>query len=296
MTQIKSSSENSAGRQKPQKNKTGSENDQFAQDKNIIINNLDAINYQLREPISSIFASLPALSESINNCDTEKANKSLQSLYEKAYLVLKNINNISLATKIFTAQKLLLSTVDISSLVESACASTKIILPDYVNIETDIQSDILIKGNSAILSHAIFNLILNSIEYRNEADVNIKISLKATKTKCLLRYSDNSLGIKDNVMPNIFDAYYTCDPYDDGELNTKLGLGLYIAKAAFENAGGKILASSEFGKGMSYAVSIPLCSETEENLVRSKASDFVMNRYSEMFVQLCEYCILPDLR
>lgn len=262
---------------------------------NSIFNNIDVFNYQLREPVSSIFASLPLLSENINNCDTEKASKNLQIIYEKAYIMLKNINNISLASKIYIKSEIQVSAVDFSSLVESVATSAGLVLPDYVKIEQEVQGGGVVKGNSGILSHALFNLILNSIEYRTEDNVEIKIDLKITQNNCILTYIDNSIGIKSDIAPFIFDFYYTENPYVDGEASTKIGLGLYIARAAIENAGGTIFMHSEFSGGVKYAVTIPLCKEQTEQMLKSKPSDFVLNRYSEMFVQLCEYCTLPDL-
>ncbi|MEG3028839.1 MAG: HAMP domain-containing sensor histidine kinase [Oscillospiraceae bacterium] len=260
-----------------------------------IINNIDAINYQLREPVSSIFASLPILAENINSGDTEKASKNLQSLYGKTYIVLKNVNNISMAAKLSKGGEILSAPLDFSALVESAFSGASIVLPSYVKLEMEIEEGAVIKGNSSMLSCALFNLILNSIEYKVEEPVVIKVTLAIRNDRCVLCYSDNSLGIKPEVAPCIFKPYYSCTPYDDGEASTKLGLGLFIAKAAIENAGGNILLQSEFSQGVNYAISIPICLGEKENLVKSKPGDFVLNRYSELFVQLCEYCELPDL-
>ncbi|MEG2082539.1 MAG: HAMP domain-containing sensor histidine kinase, partial [Oscillospiraceae bacterium] len=229
------------------------------------------------------------------NCETEKANKNLQSLYEKAYIMLKNVNNISLAAKLSSKEELTASLVDFSSLVESAFKGAEMVLPSYVKISTEIQSGAIVKGNSALLSNGMFNLLLNSIEYKKEGNVEIQVKLKLAGDRCVLTYSDNSLGIKPTVAPFIFDFYYSHNPYDDGEKSTKLGLGLFIAKAAIENANGSFIFQSEFDGGVKYGISIPLCNNDGGDVLKSKPKDFVMNRYSEMFVQLCEYCTLPDL-
>ena len=65
-------------------------------------------------------------------------------------------------------------------------------------------------------------------------------------------------------------------------------------KNAFEAAGGKIMTSSVFGKGIKYIVTMPAVADNGR-ILESNSSEFLLNRYSELFVQLCDSCQLPML-
>ena len=256
---------------------------------------IDVVNQQLREPVSNIFASLPLLAESINSQNTEKSMETLQMVYQKAYQMLKSVNNITLGTKIMADRKFSVSAVDFSSLVKSVFEGASMVLPDYCTIETDITDGCIVKGNISLLSSMLFNLLLNSLDYRKEDTVKIKVSLKLSGKRCVMSYRDNSLGIKPELASKVFEPCFTADPYNDGEQSEKMGFGLYIAKYAAENAGGTLLLGTEFSEGVSFVISMPEIDEECGNAVRSKAKDFLLNKYSDMYIMLCEYCNLPDL-
>ena len=71
-------------------------------------------------------------------------------------------------------------------------------------------------------------------------------------------------------------------------------MGLYIAKSAAENAKGTMLLQTEFGKGVNIVVSFD-DNDNCTDAIKSRAKDFMLNKYSAMFVTLCDYCTLPDL-
>ena len=64
---------------------------------------------------------------------------------------------------------------------------------------------------------------------------------------------DNGEGIKPEIAPKIFDMFFRGHPDSNGS-----GLGLYIAREAAEKLKGKINVSSEYGRGTTFTVEIPL--------------------------------------
>ncbi len=258
-------------------------------------NNKDSniINYRMREPISSIFALLPMIVDNINSDDGDKAVSHIEEVYSKSYKLLRNITNLSLAEKIESANNFIIAPINLSSLVESLVLSVKTVVRD-IDINCDIQNDVCVKANKGLLVNGILNIITNSIVYRNDEKPSVDISVSTKGDNAVLTYSDNSKGIKDRIIGDIFRPFYSRDPYDDGGLNRELGLGLYIAKAAFDRAGGNIFLTSTFGKGIKYTISMPLYNG-EEMVIESNPSDFLLNKFSEVFVQLCEHCRLPSI-
>lgn len=253
---------------------------------------MDIVNFQLREPAANIFASLPLLAENINNNKTESAMNNLQNIYRKTYMILKSVNNMSVASRFISKKEFSKDLIDLSYLVKNSLQQCQMILPPYCKIDMDIDNFCCVSCNESVMAQGLFNLILNSIDYRKDDDVQINITLKNMKNRAVIEYTDNSVGIKPELIQDVFKPYFSKNPYDDGELSDCMGLGLFILKSAVEHAGGNILLTSQFGEGVKYIISIPFSCD---GILKSKPQNYMLNRYSDMFVQLCKYCSLPDL-
>ena len=251
------------------------------------------LQYQLREPISGIFALLPVISDNINKADTNKAVANLQSIYSQSYKLLRSVSNISMASNIFSGAVPRKETCDFSELVSELCESVKMVVRN-INIEYTAEKNLYIHANYQMICCAFLNLISNSINYKNDEDVYIKVTLAKKDNMAVLTYADNSKGIKDDYLPFVFRPYFSKDPYNDGESDPSLGMGLFIAKSAFEQAGGNILLTSKFGQGVKYTISLPIDNISSQILESSK-TDFLLNKYSDLFIQLCDCRQLPGL-
>lgn len=268
------------------------QNNQTASEK--FIEYIDIVNYQLREPVANIFASLPIMADNISSANTESALENLNAVYRRTYSIIKCVNNLTAVSKLQSGYQYEKTAIDFSQLVKNAFQSSQMVLPAYYSLNCYVDGGFIVMGSQTLLSMALFNILLNSFEYRKEDDVQVSVELKRENGRCVLTYRDNSKGIKPEIIGRVFEPFYSSDPYNDGEISTKLGIGLYIAKQAVNQAGGTILMQSQFGSGVNIVISIPEYSD-ETAILKSKASDFMLNKYSEMFVQLCEYCQLPDL-
>ena len=268
------------------------QNSQSASDN--FVEYIDIINYQMREPATNIFASLPIMAENINKNNTEAALENLNAVYRRTYSIIKNINNLTVVSKLKSGYDYRKDVIDFSKLVKNAFQSSQMVLPSYVKIDCICDNSCIIKGSNSLLGTALFNLLHNSLEYRKE-DVQVSVKLKKEADRCILTYRDNPKGIKPEIIGSVFEPFYSADPYNDGEPSNKLGIGLYIVRQAAVQAGGTVIIQSEFGEGVNINISIPLCKEDNAIVLESKSGDFMLNKYSDMFIQLCEYCELPDL-
>lgn len=94
------------------------------------------------------------------------------------------------------------------------------------------------------IEQIFFNLIVNACQAIKKVKIDrgvIKVSGKKTPNGVEITIEDNGPGISPNVLPKIFEPFYTTK-------DTGSGLGLYITKQLVEKCGGKISAASEPGK------------------------------------------------
>ncbi len=252
------------------------------------------VHYQMREPITGIFALMPVLADTINKGENRKAMSTLEEINRRSYRLLKNMTNMTLVSKIMGGNLPVEETVDLSGLTDSIITSVKAVERN-IKIESCLDGDVFVRGNMQFLSTALLNLISNSINFATDENVEIEIKLTKDNNRAVLSYKDNSKGIKDWYLADVFKPYFSKDPFADGEKDPSMGLGLFIAKTAFEQTGGRMMLTSSFGSGVRYNITIPLQKDADI-VMESSATDFLLNRYSELFVQLCDSCKLPSLK
>ena len=77
------------------------------------------------------------------------------------------------------------------------------------------------------------------------------IASEVKQSQYIISISDTGCGIDPKDLSHIFDPFFT--KKDHGT-----GLGLSITHEAIKNNNGKISAKSEFGKGTSFRIELPI--------------------------------------
>lgn len=96
----------------------------------------------------------------------------------------------------------------------------------------------------------LLNLILNGIHAMPEGG-RLTLEGRAEGKNLLLTVADTGAGIPKEILPRIFEPYFTTKTRGSG-------LGLVIARRIVEAHGGRLTAESEVGRGSRFRVSIPL--------------------------------------
>ena len=125
--------------------------------------------------------------------------------------------------------------------------------PVEIEVEADCGSWSFM-GNETQITQLLLNLIINAFHAMEEKGGVLKLSTKAVNVtgEVVFRVSDTGTGIPEDVLPHIFDPFYTTK-----EVGKGTGLGLAIAKNVVEQHGGTIEVRSEEGKGSTFLVRLP---------------------------------------
>lgn len=250
------------------------------------------LSAQLREPITNIFATLPLLMRKSD----EDAAPYAESVQANCYSLLRVANNLESSSRI-QRRALHLQYVDFGTLIGSVVASTNSICrQNGVPITYSVPaSPLLVKADAVLLQESMLNLIRNSLQYTRDSN-QIHIKLYKTGGRAVLCVEDRGMGIKPEYLESIFTPNFSIDPYGDTVLKPGLGLGLTIAAQTAYALKGTIAAESTFGEGTKITLALPLAMPPEdEPPLRSDPADFLMNRYSPVYIQLSGLCRLPAL-
>lgn len=110
-------------------------------------------------------------------------------------------------------------------------------------------------GDPTRLNQILTNLAGNAIKFTEKGEVNIR--LKRKSDFLLFEVQDTGIGIPEDKLQSIFDAFNQADRTTTRNFGGT-GLGLNISRQLVELQGGNIWAESELGKGSTFFVSLPL--------------------------------------
>lgn len=108
-------------------------------------------------------------------------------------------------------------------------------------------------GSDSLLVFVLFNLLKNALQaIHAEGKGCIEIDAYRTEGFCVLRFADNGPGIAADVLPRIFDPFYTTKRNGRGA-----GVGLPFCRRVCEAFGGSIACESEPGVRTTFTLRLP---------------------------------------
>ena len=125
-----------------------------------------------------------------------------------------------------------------------------------VELEIDALSPgiMAIKTDRIKLKEILRNLIDNARKYTPQGKVAVRAA-KIAKDRVEFTVSDTGVGVREDLLPKIFDLFYQVSYLDKEKASA--GLGLSIVKRLVESLSGEIEVSSEVGKGTTFRIGLP---------------------------------------
>jgi signal transduction histidine kinase len=215
------------------------------------------IAHQWRQPLSviSVVSSGIQLRIIKNNFDPDEAIKQLDTLNANAQYLSQTIDQFRDFIKEKREEKIIVVQDRIDQVLEIVDASFS---NNFITIEKEIDYNTPVRVKLVLgeLSQIIINILNNAKDaHLNNASEEkwIKISCKEENKIAIVTIEDNAGGIPDNVMPKIFDPYFTTKHQSQGT-----GIGLYMSKSIIEhNLKGKLHAQNT-QYGAKFIIEVPV--------------------------------------
>jgi two-component system, sensor histidine kinase and response regulator len=216
---------------------------------------LSIISHDLRSPLSSIQTYLEMLNKM--NLDTEKRNEVQKQLLEQTRSTSAMLNNLVTwskgqmqGMKAHPKSFNLISTLEEIIKVHDPIAQHK-----GITVTIHKNTDQKVYADPDLVSIALRNLINNAIKFtRNNGSVDIFTD--SDDDFVILKIVDNGVGIKQEEAAKLFSGSATVTYGTNNEKG--MGLGIMLAKEYIEVNEGIISFQSEYGKGTTFTVSLPL--------------------------------------
>ena len=113
-------------------------------------------------------------------------------------------------------------------------------------------------GDEVRVKQILVNILNNAVKYTQEGSVTLRIEKEDSKgDEILLLFSviDTGMGIKQDVIPHLFDAFQRLDEERNARIEGT-GLGLSIVKQLVDLMDGKITVNSIYTEGSTFVVAL----------------------------------------
>lgn len=225
-----------------------------------------AIAHEMRTPLLAIrtrASSLPKLTKAYKISNRKKDTEELLSDEELGFIntAPEDIDKVTRQAFSFIDVMLMnlreefkdeyLEQCSIKACVEDALKQYPFSGEDRSMVHAQIEADFLFMGNPLLIKHIFFNLLKNCLYYvkaANKGDIAIKTA--KVDERHILSFKDTGAGIAPDILPHIFDKFYSRTKYGTG-------IGLAFCKSVMKSLGGDITCQSQLGEYTEFILIFP---------------------------------------
>lgn len=209
---------------------------------------LGSISHEIFNPLSGIQGPVENLEKiwcSTNGNADPRIGQFIQLIYQNIERIRSIITHVKVLFQTNTVSNELL---DMDKIINSTIALFQNNPQKAVKFEKKLQPGLRVRGSSAVVTHSLMNLIVNSIDAITDNGC-ITIQFNDTPGYPCLSVSDNGHGMDATVSAQIFDAFYTTKSLGKGS-----GLGLFLVKNMVTQAGWDIKVQSVINQGTEFSI------------------------------------------
>lgn len=212
-------------------------------------------SHELRTPLSIIAGEIEiALAKTRPVKEYQRILKSSREELTRLTSLVENL--LFLAREDQNTNAAFIGTVDITDLISTLIVQLK---PMYTKKHLAVhfkpaEESTVIKGSTPLLRQLFFNLLDNAIKYTHKGEILITLSQEKSYVKVVIK--DTGIGIRPEDQYRLFDRFFRLDS-SRSEIKG-YGLGLAICQAIIKRHNGKITLNSEFHKGSTFTVLLPV--------------------------------------
>ncbi|MGK9368996.1 response regulator [Melioribacter sp. Ez-97] len=217
------------------------------------------VAHELKAPLAAVQGYLNILIDKSIQLPPEKKEdyikRSITRLKGLTDLVndLLDISRIELNTKQREIEQ-----IDLREIIENSIQFFELdIKKKNISIETHLEENLpAINADYNEITRVVTNLLSNAIKY-NRINGNIYIDLYKSHNYLILKIGDTGIGLKPEEKTKLFNEFYRAKNEMTREISGT-GLGLSIVKKIVDSYHGKIEVESEFGKGTTFIINLPI--------------------------------------
>lgn len=251
---------------------------------------ISTFSSQLRSPLSIIFSILGPLYRSLEDVQDYTGIEYLNHISKNCYKMLRTTSNITELTRYANGiAELELTYGDLSAFTQELCDASALLIRSYgIPLHCKVEAGIFTTFDSKKLTLVLLNLILNSCLYTRDFN-EITVTLERREEDVLFTVADKGAGIPAQYLSEVFEPYFSYHPDE----SASTGIGLTLVKYIITQHGGTVALSSTEFEGTKLAFTLPLRGDNGHDYFQSSTTDYLLDRFSPLYVNLADICDLP---
>jgi two-component system sensor histidine kinase SenX3 len=220
------------------------------------------VSHELKTPVGAMGLLAEALLASTD--DTETMTRFAEKIGTESNRLANMVTELIELSRLQGAEPLPdLAAVDMDSIVAEVISRHKVAADNAdIAITTDAPHGYQVLGSETLLSTALANLVSNAIAYSPKGS-QVSISRSQRGGNIEIAVTDRGIGIAKDDQERVFERFFRVDKARS-RATGGTGLGLAIVKHVAANHNGTIRLWSQPGTGSTFTLSIPACSDSEE--------------------------------
>lgn len=212
--------------------------------------------HELRTPVTAIRGYLSLMQEESAGL-SEEMKKWITTVWNSNERLVQLVHDIlEIARDDAGKMKVEVAAVDLVAPVEQVLSEVQT-LADEKNIilrYDKLEAVPPVLGDTQRIMEIIMNFVSNAIKYNNQGGL-VQVTHEVTETHVVTHVIDNGLGMNKEDQKRLFEKFFRAET-DATKAIEGTGLGLFITKELVEKQGGKVMVTSEEGKGSTFSFSL----------------------------------------
>jgi signal transduction histidine kinase len=208
-------------------------------------------SHNLRAPLLSMKGLLSLIS--IQDTDAHDREKFMTEVYRSIERLDSTIHDIIEYSK-NARLEITPQVIDLPKLIENIREDLRFYENHPVELRTKYKLDEPFRSDAHRIQSILHNILSNSFKYadHNKRESRISLEVHVARDTCMIRLSDNGIGIEKHNSERVFDMFYRGTSQRTGS-----GLGLYIVRETIHKLGGSIQLESQPGEGVHIEIILP---------------------------------------
>lgn len=223
------------------------------------------VSHEVKAPIAAVYGFLKLLDDSKIELTEEQRKSYLQRSELRLDGLLKIVNDLLDISRMETKSvKREIADVSLIEIINSAYELFKLQIEEKeikFNFE-QANEKVLVKVDRDEISRLFINLISNAIKY-NKQNGSIDISIDKNENFVVTTIKDSGCGLKPEEKEKLFTEFFRAKNEKTKNISGT-GLGLSIVKRIVDSYSGKIKVDSEFGKGTTFKIYLPVMKQEKK--------------------------------
>ena len=212
--------------------------------------------HEINNPLAFVRSNLDFLAHQVLT-EPEPSREELAEVFSETHTGVERIHQIVSDLRGFSHMgQEELAEVSLAEVVEDATRLARLRLKHLSQLEVDIPADVPpVLAIHRRLAQVLLNLLVNAgdaMERRHKGS-KLRVTARRERARVLLLVEDNGPGFPPEVLPRLFEAFFTTKGPENGT-----GLGLALSREMVEQFGGTLVAENREEGGARLRIELPV--------------------------------------